>query len=252
MKNLSRLATPFFLLAAAAVAAPVRKVGNVRFPPAPYPAAAKRQKVVGNVVLTGDIGTDGKVSGIQILASSSPLLDDAAVKHLQKSTFSAGTEDGKTVPLTLNAVVRFRDDRAKIRETGSMPAPILGNFTVSPADERGKGTGPEGFSIGPTDRGVLGTIEVDLPKGSVGRKFHVVVTDRFPGGKTVSLLDRSSAADGSGSLLSARVFRPISVRQKDEPGIHMLTVTIDGKNAGGARYRVAAAPPVPVKRPRSR
>ncbi len=132
-----------------------------------------------------------------------------------------------------------------------MPTPILGNFSVTPANEKGLSSGPEGFFIGSADRGVRGVLDIDLPKGSAGRKFHLVVTDRFPGGKSVSLLDRTTLPEGAGNSLSASVYRPIDARHRDERGIHTLTLTIDGSSAGGARYRVGSAPPGSAKRPRT-
>ena len=252
MKRLIHLATTILALAPAALAAPNRTTGKISFPPAPYPPAADKKGVVGNVVLTADVGADGKLGGILVLASSSPLLDDAAVEHLRRSKFSAAMEDGKPVATILNAVVRFRNDRAKLRETGTMPAPILGNLAVTPIDEKGKTAAPEGFSVEPSDKGIRGELDVDLPKGSGSRTFHVVVVDRFPGGRTVTLLDRKIAPEGPGNSLSATVLRMVDRARHDEAGIHTLVVTIDGKNAGGARYRVAGDAAATPTRPKSR
>lgn len=252
MKKFIRLAAAILSFAPAVFAAPNRTVGKISFPAAPYPPAADKKGVVGNVVLTADIGADGKLGGILVLASSSPLLDDAAVEHLRRSKFAPGMEDGKPVPLVLNAVVRFRKDRTKLRETGTMPAPILGNLAVTPTDEKGKTSAPEGFSVGPSDRGIRGEVDVDLPKGSGSRTFHVVVTDRFPGERTATLLDRKIAPEGPGPSLSATVFRMVDRARRDEVGVHTLLVTIDGKNAGGARYRVAGDATAPPPRPKTR
>jgi TonB family protein len=229
-------------------AKPKREAGNISLAPDSYPAEAEKKGVSGNVVLTGEITSEGKVTGLRVLASSSKLLDDAAVRHIARSKFSAGKEDGVPTVLLLNAVVRFRSDRAKPGETGTMPAPIVGNFAVMPAEADGRAAAPEGFSIERDDRGVRGELDIDVPKGSAaGKTFHVLVTDRFPSGKTIGVLDRTMRPEATGSSLGAIVFRPIDPTRREEQGIHTLSVSVDGANAGGARYLVAstAAPSVP-------
>ena len=236
-----------FLAAAAAAsppAAPRRVAGNINFPPAPYPEEARRQGVEGNVVVTGDISPDGKLGGLTVLASSSPLLEKAALDHLRRSKFPPGREDGRAVGLVLNATVRFRDDRTRIADT-SMAAPIVGDFSLMPADARGRAAAPEGFTVEPGDAGVRGDLVVDVPKKSAGKTFRVVATDRFPGGRTAVLLDRRETADPRGGI-GAEVFRRIDANRPEERGIHTVTVTVDGRPAGGARYRVGPAEPSPA------
>jgi TonB family protein len=247
------LKIPVLILAAAAAASlaaappPKRQAGNIAFPPAPYPEEARKKGIEGNVVLTGDISADGKVSNLKILASSSVVLEAPALAHIRASKFPPGKEDGKAVPLVLNATVRFRDDRNRLADTGSMPAPIVGDFSVMPASGDGRPSGPEGFAIEPGDAGIRGQLVIDVPKASAGRTFHFTVTARFPGGKSVVVLDRTESSDPRAGL-GADVFRSIDASRREEQGVHTLTVTVDGKNAGGARYRVGGpASPAPVK-----
>jgi hypothetical protein len=155
------------------------------------------------------------------------------------------------VALVLNATVRFRDDRNRIADTGSMPAPIVGDLSVMPAGGDGRPTGPEGFAIGPADAGMRGQLVVDVPKASTGKTFHVVVTDRFPGGKSVVVLDRNETADPRAGI-AADIFRRIDPRKADERGMHTLDVTVDGRPAGGARYRVGSDSPRLAASPRKK
>jgi len=248
---------PLLLFAAAAAAAalpvsalPRREAGKIAFPPAPYPEEADKKGVEGNVVLTGDVAADGKLSGLRILATSSPLLNDAALAHLGRSKFPPGKEDGKPVGIVLNATVRFRNDRNKIADTGSMPAPIVGDFSLMPAGADGRPSGPEGFAIESGDAGVRGVLVVDVPKKSAGKSFRVVVTDRFPSGKSTVVLDRNETADPRAGI-GAEVFRRIDPQKPGERGMHTLEVSVDGRPAGGARYRVGTAPaPAPAVSPR--
>ena len=235
------------LLAAAAaavslplLAVPNRQAGNISFPPAPYPEEARKKGIEGNVVVTGDVSADGKLSGLRVLATSSPVLNEPALDHLRRSRFPPGKEDGKPVPLVLNATVRFRGDRNRITDTGSMTAPIIGDFSVMPAGADGRPTGPEGFTIGPDDAGIAGRLVVDVPAKSTGKTFHVVVVDRFPGGKSLVALDRQETADPRAGV-GAEFFRRIDSRKAEERGVHTLEVSVDGRPAGGARYRVGAA-----------
>ncbi len=236
-----------FLLAAAAaalplLAAPKREAGNIAFPPAPYPEEARKQGIEGNVVVTGDVTPDGKASGLRILATSSPVLNEPALAHLRLTKFPPGKEDGKLVPLILNATVRFRDDRNRIADTGSMPAPIVGDLSLMPAAADGRPTGPEGFSIGASDAAVRGQLVVDVPKSSGGKTFHVVVTDRFPGGKSLVVADRREMADPRAGI-GMDIFRRVDAAKAEERGIHTVDVSVDGRPAGGARYRVGPASP---------
>jgi len=226
-------------------AAPKREAGNIAFPPAPYPEEARKKGIEGNVVVTGDVAADGKLSGLRVLATSSPVLNDAALAHLRLAKFPPGKEDGKPVPIVLNATVRFRDDRNRIAETGSMPAPIVGDFSLMPASADGHPSAPEGFAIEPSDAGVRGQLVVDVPKKAAGKTFRVVVTDRFPSGKSTVVLDRNETADPRAGI-GADIFRRIDSRKPEERGVHTLVVTVDGRPAGGARYRVAGdAAPAP-------
>ena len=231
-------------LAAPVSASPKRELANIAFPPAPYPAEARRQGIEGNVVLTADVSAEGRIGGLEVLASSSPLLEKAAIDHLNRTKFPPGKEDGKPVAIVLNATVRFRDDRSRIADTGSMPAPIVGDFSLMPADANGHPSGPEGFAVESGDGGIAGDLVVDVPKKSQGKTFHVVVTDRLPAGRTAVLLDRREAADARGGI-GVHVFRRIDVGRPDERGVHAVSVTVDGRSAGGARYRVAARPAAP-------
>lgn len=207
----------------------------------PFPAEAWKKGIEGNVVLTGLIGADGSVSGIEVLASSSPLLTDTARRYIEKWKFAPAVESGKPVALTINAVVRFRKDRAKVADPGSLAEPIVGNLVLTPADLSGKATATEGFPVEPRDGGIKGLLDLDLPKAMMRAKFHLVVTDVFPSGKSEVILDQAAAA-ATGAIYSVTLYRAIDAHRREEQGAHTLKVTVDGRPAGGARYRVSGGP----------
>jgi len=70
-----------------------------------YPAEALRDNVEGTVTLYAVIRADGTVSGIKVLGSVDPRLDEAAAKALARWQFRPGTKNGD--PVELEAVVQI-------------------------------------------------------------------------------------------------------------------------------------------------
>jgi TonB family protein len=70
-----------------------------------YPADAMRDNVEGTVTLYAVIHVDGTVSGIKVLNSVDPRLDEAAAKALARWQFRPGTKAGD--PVELEAVVQI-------------------------------------------------------------------------------------------------------------------------------------------------
>ena len=87
-----------------AIAAPVAvsKVGPA------YPAEAMRDNVEGTVTLYAVIHTDGTVSGIKVLNSVDPRLDEAAMRALSRWQFRPGTKNGDPVELEAVVMIPFR------------------------------------------------------------------------------------------------------------------------------------------------
>jgi TonB family protein len=86
------------------IAAPV---ALSKFDPA-YPAEAMRDNVEGTVTLYAVIHADGSVSGIKVLNSVDPRLDDAAVHALSRWQFRPGTKNGDPVELEALVQIPFR------------------------------------------------------------------------------------------------------------------------------------------------
>ena len=243
--RLPLVAAALVLAASAAFAADPppsgRMAGSAKMISAPpFPTDARKKGIEGNVVLSGVISAEGSVTGLEVLASSSPLLTETGLHYIEKWKFAPAVENGKAVPLTLNAVVRFRKDRAKVADTGSLAEPIVGNLVLTPADLSGKATATEGFPVEARDAGVRGLLDLDLPKAMARAKFRLVVTDVSPSGKSEVILDQAAVA--TGAIYAVTLFRAIDARRREEQGVHTLKVAVDGRNAGGARYRVAGGP----------
>jgi TonB family protein len=234
-------------IAAAASAAPPVRVAPVQKPyhPLAYPTEAIKKGVEGNVIVAGEITPNGTVAGIHILASSSPLLDEAAKAQVSHWTFQPGTRAGRPVPVTLNAYVRFRKDRAApqgVPAPGTLPAPIVGNLVVRPADAAGNPSGPEGFAVEKGDAGVSGDLTIDLPKTPAARSYKVSVEDVLPSGRSIPIT-RQTVSGGNTPASAAVSFtfhRSFDPTARGEAGLHRLRVSVNGRDAGGAEYRVAA------------
>jgi TonB family protein len=207
---------------------------------APYPPEARKKNVEGNVVLTGEISADGKVTGLKVLASSSPLLEQAALQYVSRWSYSSvATVNGKPTAIQLNTVAHFVKDRAKANDPVSLPSPIAGNVALYPLPVEGKvNTAYEGFPVEVDDRGIAGVLDLDLPGTFSPKQYVVDITDIGPTGKTTLLLERTVQGTSRSSSASMSFSHPISASSKDEKGLHTVRVTVDGANAGGGQYRV--------------
>lgn len=208
---------------------------------APYPPEARKKNVEGNVVLTGEITPEGKVSGLKVLASSSPLLSPSALAYVSRWSFGAAAEDGKPVAICLNTVVRFRKDKSKTNDAGSLPGPMVGNLALYPAPRKGEANpAHEGFPVESDDQGIRGVLDLDVPGTFAPRTYAVNVVDVGPSGKTTLLLQKGVKSDKQNKTASASFSRAIAPGDKSEKGLHTVRVTVDGINAGGGQYRVGS------------
>jgi TonB family protein len=243
--GLLKSSIPFLFLTALAL--PAALTATVRTPAkaklvasAPYPAEAKKQNVEGNVVLTGEITPEGKVAGLKVLNSSSPLLNQRAIEFVSRWSFGAPSENGKPIAICLNTVVRFRKDKAKALDPGALPAPMTGNLTLFPVPVKGLANpADEGFPVERDDRGIRGLLDLDVPASLSPKSYKVVLTDVGPSGKAIPLLEKAVNGGGRGSTtISLSFFRAIRADDRAEKGLHTVRVVVDGRNAGGAQYRV--------------
>jgi TonB family protein len=73
-----------------------------------YPAEAMRDNVEGTVTLYAVIHIDGTVSGIKVVNSVDPRLDEAAARALSRWQFRPGTKNGDPVELEALVMIPFR------------------------------------------------------------------------------------------------------------------------------------------------
>ena len=79
--------------------APSAKGRGARTPLPEYPPASRRAGEEGTVTLRAFVGTDGRLSQVEVVKSSGfPKLDEAALREVPRTwRFAPGTEDGKPV-----------------------------------------------------------------------------------------------------------------------------------------------------------
>lgn len=246
MNRIFPVAASLLLFGAGASAAPPPRVAPAQkaYHPLGYPAGAMKKGIEGNVIVAGEITPTGGVTGLHVLASSSPMLESAAEQQVSRWTFTPGTRAGKPVAVTLNAFVRFRKDGAAPQGApapGALPAPIVGNLVVTPADSAGNPSAPEGFAIEKGDAGMAGALTVDLPKTSKPHQYRIAVTDVFPSGREIPVAQQTISGGNTpaSASVSFTFHRTIDPASRNETGLHRLRVRVDGRDAGGAEYRVA-------------
>jgi TonB family protein len=73
-----------------------------------YPAIAKLQRIQGSVNVSALISENGQVIETRIVSSANPILNDAAVQSVRRSTFSPGSKDGARVRSWTTVRVEFK------------------------------------------------------------------------------------------------------------------------------------------------
>ena len=72
-----------------------------------YPNVARRIRLEGRVTVQAVIGLDGSVESVEILRSSSPLFDDAALGAVKQWTYRPATMGGQPVRVYFVVEVGF-------------------------------------------------------------------------------------------------------------------------------------------------
>jgi TonB family protein len=86
------------------VVQPVR----VRTVAAEYPPVARAAQIVGNVLLRATVGLDGAVTGVAVVRSVHPLLDQAAKQAVLQYVYTPGMRNAVPEVVTVEITVSFR------------------------------------------------------------------------------------------------------------------------------------------------
>jgi TonB family protein len=211
---------------------------QTKYVKAAYPDNLSKTQVQGNVLLVGRIDTRGRITGLQAIATSHKDFVAPALEAVKQWEFRPATREGKPVEIFANVGVRFRITSEK---RGEIPAPILGDVSISPADASGKATAPEGFPIRRgEDPALRAEALLDLPPRTQDRTLTVRVEAISPRGRRIPVFQPPVAVPAK----ATEVRIPVVARIDDdwEDGVWMLRFTVDKGSAGGGQFWLAADP----------
>ena len=232
------LAAACALGAAPSVPAQTREAIRTKYAEAVYPEAFSQSGQQGNVVLIGRIDKQGRVADLHLVAATRKEFIAPAVAAVRDWQFQPAVRDGKPVEIALNVGVRFRVPGER---RGLIPAPILGDLAVSPADESGKRTAPEGF---PLRKGQDPTLRaealLDVPPNIQTRTVAVRVEAKSPSGKRVAIFQPPVSVPAGAREVKIPVVAKIG--SDWEEGVWMLTFTVDGAKVGAGQFWLASDP----------
>ncbi len=223
---------------AAPLRAADRGVERTHYQAPVYPDDLLKQQRQGNVLLTGRVDAQGKLGDLRVLAATDQGFVKPAAEAVRAWQFRPALRDGKPVEIFVNIGVRFRlqgDHR------GIIPAPILGDLAVFPADDAGKATAPEGFPIRRgRDRSLRAEAELDLPPNVNVRTISVKVEAISPSGKHVAIFQPPVSAPAGATEVKVPVVARIGPDW--EEGVWMLRFTTDNGFAGSGQFWLADDP----------
>ncbi len=203
-----------------------------------YPENLLKTQRQGNVLLAGRIDTHGKLTSIATMGATSKDFVQAAVTAVQQWDFRPATRNGKPLEIFANVAVRFRIQN---EARGQIPGPILGDIAISPADAAGKATAPEGFPIQRgKDPALRAEVMLDAPPAKERKTLTVRVEARSPKGRKIPVFQPPVAL--AAGATEVRFPLVVQIGKDWEDGVWALVFTVDGANAGGGQFWLAADP----------
>ena len=232
------------LLAAAALApagaarAQTREAVRTHYQEPAYPETLLKQEKQGNVLLIGRIDVHGRVTDLRVVGASHRDFVRPAADAVSAWQFQPAIRDGKPVEIFANIGVRFRVPGEK---RGLVPSAILGDLAISPADESGKRTAPEGFPIRRgRDKALRAEVLLDVPPNIQARTAAVRVEAKSPSGRRVPIFQPPVSVPAGASEVRIPIVAKIGPDW--EEGVWMLRFTVDGAAAGSGQFWLASDP----------
>jgi TonB family protein len=218
--------------------AKTRPAVRTKYIEAVYPEAFSQTQEQGNVFLIARLDKQGRVSDLHLVAATRKEFIAPAVEAVRGWQFEPALQDGRPVELALNVGVRFR---VKGEKRGLIPAPILGDLAISPADESGRRTAPEGFPLRKGyDKALRAEALLDVPPNIQTRTLAVRVEAKSPSGKRIAIFQPPVSVPASATEVKIPVVAKIGPDW--EEGVWMLRFTVDGAGAGAGQFWLASDP----------
>jgi TonB family protein len=238
MLQLAILVAALPLALAAAAGAQTQEAVRTQYQAPVYPENLLKSESQGNVLLIGRIDAQGRIADLHLVSTTHPDFVRPAAEAVAAWQFKPATRDGQPVEIFANIGVRFRLQGEK---RGLIPAPILGDIAISPADESGKATAPEGFPIRRgKDKALRAEAVIDLPPNIQLRTLAVQVEATSPSGKRIAIFQPPVAVLPTAT--EVRVPVVARVGPDWEEGVWMLRFTVNGAGAGAGQFWLASDP----------
>ena len=203
-----------------------------------YPESMTRALRQGNVLILGRIDREGRPAGLQAITASHQDFVQPALDAVSQWRFRPALRDGVPIEVFLNAGVRFRiqGDRR-----GDIGLPVLGDLAVSPADDQGRKTAPEGFPIRlGKDPALRAEASLDVSPRDQPRTLTVRVEAVSPKQKHIAIYQPPVAVPAKATEVKFPVVARIG--SDWEEGVWLLRFLVDGQGAGGGQFWLAADP----------
>jgi TonB family protein len=203
-----------------------------------YPEGLLKEERQGNVMLVGRIDARGTLSDLRVVGATHKDFVGPAAQAVEAWKFRPAMRDGKPIEIFANIGVRFRLEGEK---RGLIPAPILGNLAISPADESGKRTAPEGFPIRRgADRALRAEALLDVPPYTRERTLAVQVEAISPSGRRIAIFQPPVAVPAKATEVTIAVVARVGPDW--EEGVWRLRFMVDGAGAGSGQFWLARDP----------
>lgn len=233
----------FAVLVAALALAPeagaqTHEAVRTRYQAPVYPETLLKSERQGNVLLVGRIDAQGHMADLRVVGATHTDFVRPAAEAVSAWQFKPATRDGQPIEIFANIGVRFRLEGEK---RGLIPAPILGDIAISPADESGRRTAPEGFPIRRgKDKALRAEALLDLPPNIQSRTLAVRVEATAPSGKRIAIFQPPVAVPPGAT--DVRIPVVAKVGPDWEEGVWMLRFTVNGAGAGVGQFWLASDP----------
>jgi protein TonB len=203
-----------------------------------YPEQLQKQNQQGNVLLIARIDTAGRLQDVRALAASNELFVGPSIAAVKNWQFRPARRNGKPVEIAANIGIRFR---LQTERRGHIPREMLSNIAIFPADDSGKKTGEEGFPIRRgTDARLRAEAVLDIPPPDHEHEFPVRVEAISPSGKRIVVYEDRVDAQAKATEMPFSVTAKIGNDWED--GVWMLRFFVEGADAGGGQFWLAADP----------
>lgn len=230
---------PFLFFMASALLAQTSGAVQQVFKEADYPETLKMAQKQGNVLLIARIDRQGRLQDVHALATSDEGFIEPALAAVAAWRFKPAMKDGSPIEIAANIGMRFRLQITG--RHGNLPRPMLGDLSVSPGDESGKPTAPEGFPVRRgTDPKIAVSALLDVGVNPSAHTVPLIVEAWSPSGRRSTAYSDNLLVPANATELKVSFSVPVAPDWED--GIWILRFFLSDEDAGGGQFWLAKDP----------